>query len=102
MKLIAYILAFYTLILSCIPCQDEAVLFAKMEQRNQTEFSISHQKQQNEDKCDLCSPFCICACCAGITLNKSFTFSLKRSFHFITKKDFAYNSTKPSDNFDAI
>ena len=65
MKLALYILALYTIVLSCIPCQDEIQLPVS----EVSSSYISRNADQNQQNpMDLCSPFCICACCSGITL----------------------------------
>jgi hypothetical protein len=66
MKLMHYILALYTILLSCIPCQDEAIVVDEMQLT-----SISADAHAGgSELVDLCSPFCICACCAGVTLQQ--------------------------------
>ncbi|KAA6438043.1 hypothetical protein FEM33_18840 [Dyadobacter flavalbus] len=67
MRLALYILAFYTVILSCIPCQDEVLRVSYAGTEATINTSADHQDQ---GIVDLCSPFCICACCAGITLQE--------------------------------
>jgi hypothetical protein len=64
-KLISYLLAFYTIALACIPCQDEISL--PLQDHIRTEVSTTHD-HDTTPVADLCSPFCICACCAAITL----------------------------------
>lgn len=61
--ILAYLLAFYVLALSCIPCQDEAPLPASSIEAVATSTGDPHQ-----EVIDLCSPFCICACCASVTI----------------------------------
>ncbi|WP_439556235.1 DUF6660 family protein [Dyadobacter sp.] len=67
MRLALYILAFYTVILSCIPCQDEVLRISYAATTTTINANADHQDQ---GIVDLCSPFCICACCAGITLQE--------------------------------
>lgn len=72
MKLINIILAVYVLALSCIPCADEA----SEQNPNLAKVFIysgnSHSGHNHEnDSCELCSPFCICACCGGFTVAKT-------------------------------
>ncbi len=66
MKLINTILALYVLVLSCIPCSDETeqILPAYSSSYIHTSNTHSGHNHHNES-CDLCSPFCICACCGG-------------------------------------
>ncbi|WP_439557446.1 DUF6660 family protein [Dyadobacter sp.] len=67
MKLLYYILSLYTILLSCIPCQDEAP-------EPVSEVYVASIRADHPDDThaalDLCSPFCICTCCAGITLQQ--------------------------------
>jgi hypothetical protein len=66
---VAYLLAFYVLALSCIPCQDEAL---PLPDSNGTAAvataSIANAGDSHQEAIDLCSPFCICACCASVTI----------------------------------
>lgn len=66
MRLAIYFLAFFTVVLSCIPCQDKVLRFS-YEQAVTIKTDADHRDQGGVD---LCSPFCICACCAGITLQQ--------------------------------
>ena len=67
MKLSAFILSILVLVLSFIPCADDANAGKnlKVEQQN-----VKHTEQQNHNEnADDCSPFCHCACCAGFSIN---------------------------------
>ncbi|MCF2489160.1 DUF6660 family protein [Dyadobacter sp. CY347] len=90
MRLALYILAFYTVVLSCIPCQDEPLRFSHKDIPATINTSADHQDQGTVD---LCSPFCICACCAGITLQQPFA-SLPEvtSVPFFKDDAFAYTA----------
>lgn len=58
-------LALYVLLLSCIPCQDEASVAWDDDAR----ITAVHPAQgTHSEAVDLCSPFCICACCASVTI----------------------------------
>lgn len=65
--IVAYLLAFYVLALSCIPCQDEAVSFAD----GSAAASVANAGADHQEAIDLCSPFCICACCASVTISQA-------------------------------
>ena len=70
MKFTHYLLAIYTLLLACIPCQDETITAL---QKTDNQVSVSAQANSNHpEKPDLCSPFCVCACCSGITIQQAF------------------------------
>lgn len=68
--LVAYILAFYVLALSCIPCQDEVQPARSFFQPRIAAPSASWLTSTGDHShsIDLCSPFCICACCASVTI----------------------------------
>ena len=88
MRLALYILAFYTVVLSCIPCQDEPLHLSYKGSMASIHASADHQDQGTVD---LCSPFCICACCAGITLQQPFTsLPTATSVPFFKDDAFAY------------
>ena len=90
MRLALYILAFYTVILSCIPCQDEVLRVSYPATKATINANADHQDQ---GIVDLCSPFCICACCAGITLQDP-VMSLPEvaSTAFFSDKAFTYTA----------
>ncbi|WP_215239255.1 DUF6660 family protein [Dyadobacter helix] len=67
MRLAIYVLAFFTVVLSCIPCQDKPARVSYKDTITIIDASADCQDQATND---LCSPFCICACCAGITLQQ--------------------------------
>jgi hypothetical protein len=65
MKIFAFIMAVFVLVLSCVPCMDEADI---IQSKNvEAGLSTSHSSQQHHDT-DPCSPFCTCNCCAGFTV----------------------------------
>jgi hypothetical protein len=92
MKLICYLLAFYTITLSCLPCQDEISVPLEFG----SEVVASSDDHTNESTLDLCSPFCICACCAAVTLPATVPHlpetnsgSVSETCTFAYKNDFA-------------
>jgi hypothetical protein len=62
MKIIAFILAVTILVLSSIPCKDEA--FVKNGDEAKVELSAPLENQ-DQDHSDVCSPFCPCSCCSA-------------------------------------
>jgi hypothetical protein len=100
MRLALYILAFYTVVLSCIPCQDE-VLRVSYEQTTTT--LNTNADHQDQGIVDLCSPFCICACCAGITLQDP-VMSLPEvaSTAFFSDPDFTYAARSDGGEMKSI
>lgn len=68
--IIAYLLAFCVLALSCIPCQDEAGPEALPLPDSNTALTVTAGATDgHREAIDLCSPFCICACCASVTIS---------------------------------
>ncbi len=63
MKWLAILLSIYLIILSCIPCADAAPGADTMEQTITNSNSTDHFPAA-----DLCSPLCVCNCCAGFAL----------------------------------
>ncbi|WP_374761911.1 DUF6660 family protein [Dyadobacter frigoris] len=92
MRLALYILAFYTIVLSCIPCQDE-VLRPSYKAIGSI---ISTSTDKGQSVGDVCSPFCICACCAGITLQEPF-ISLPEVASTVFFSDQAFTYTARDD-----
>lgn len=64
---VTYLLALYVVMLSCIPCQDDVAFAADTDGA----IALVHAAGDgHQEAFDLCSPFCICACCAGVTIAK--------------------------------
>ncbi len=55
MKLIAFILAFYIVALTAIPCDDLACI--------DVHECVTISSEVDHNHSDSCSPFCICQCC---------------------------------------
>jgi hypothetical protein len=89
MKLvITCMLAIYVLLLSCIPCQDEAV--AASADHSQA-ITVQQSEGAHSESVDLCSPFCICACCASVTiLSVAAVLPETNLARFITSAGFSY------------
>lgn len=66
--IVAYLLAFCVLALSCIPCQDEAGPEV-LPHSNTASIVAANATDGHREVIDLCSPFCICACCASVTIS---------------------------------
>lgn len=69
MRIIAFILAFIVLALSCLPCADGA--YAMNAGMAKSELIKEPTQQNDQDHNDACSPFCHCTCCAGFSINHS-------------------------------
>ena len=64
MKVLAFIMAVMVLVMSVMPCADDANAMCKVK----TEFKqASHQQDNPISK--VCSPFCQCSCCVGFTIS---------------------------------
>ncbi|WP_374756333.1 DUF6660 family protein [Dyadobacter psychrotolerans] len=99
MRLAFYILSFYTVVLSCIPCQEE-VLRVSYEQ---TTTILNTNADQQQGIADLCSPFCICACCTGTTLQEP-VISLPEvaSTAFFSDQAFTYTARNDGGELTSI
>lgn len=65
MRLLAHIIAFVVLALSCFPCADDARL---AEGKVQSELAEAHNDAGDQDHNDICPPFCHCSCCPGFSI----------------------------------
>jgi len=98
MRLAHYILALYTVLLSCIPCQDELPIAVAA-----THVVSASADMHDPHTVDLCSPFCICACCSGITLQPSIAALPEMpSFSFPDEKVFSYSRRIHSGDLTSI
>ena len=70
MRIIAFVLAFIVLALSCLPCADEA--YAMNGGNTKADIVKTSNQQNDQDHEDACSPFCHCTCCAGFSINHIF------------------------------
>lgn len=59
MNLLRWILAFYFMALSLMPCED---VYQPSGSAN-TALQLSVQESHSKDKGDICSPLCMCSCC---------------------------------------
>jgi hypothetical protein len=66
MKWFVYILSLYLLAISCIPCTDEV---ATLDNSTQTILLLTDTQTDASQETDLCSPLCVCSCCAGFVLS---------------------------------
>ena len=86
MKTFAFILSFYVLVLTAIPCIDVPV--DNTMQKSELKQGIP-TNQQND--IDLCSPFCTCYCCSSPICNQVYTIQIS-CFPFI-QGNYSYFST---------
>lgn len=64
MRIVTYVLSFYLLLLTAVPCcvQDDCSA--------DTAISQNTDQQQPEEERSNCSPFFVCGSCTGFTLNE--------------------------------
>ncbi|CAM3287985.1 hypothetical protein FLLO111716_01120 [Flavobacterium longum] len=89
MKLFVIILSFYFTALSALPCADGDNITATAKKE------ITNQEKHADDHQDLCSPFCVCACCGTYMLNYAPTlpFVAKPKSQVVTQAASLYKST---------
>lgn len=78
MKILTFILSFYVLVLTAIPCVD----VPKDNSVNKYELANT-SSDHHENDTDLCSPFCTCVCCVSPILNNS---TIQFTYAFIAQK----------------
>lgn len=101
MKLLTVILSFYIFALSASPCVDIEVESAA----HSTVAHSSEKDNHSHDKeNDLCSPFCICNCCAGVTLTyvPVITYDFTVRFEQIRSSNSIYTSVLHSNFYGSI
>lgn len=87
MKVLAFILSFYVLVLAAMPCVDVP------KDNNLHNFELTNSlSDHHEHENDLCSPFCTCDCCVSPIIN-----NLTVYFTFICSP-LAQKLTKEYDN----
>lgn len=67
MNWFAILLSVFMMVLSCIPCADAA----EIETPAPTSIQANPDAENHAPEADLCSPLCICNCCAGFALQTS-------------------------------
>jgi hypothetical protein len=72
-KALAFILAIMVLSFSMIPCADAAGLLGQ----DHVKVEYASQDKHDDAGIDGCTPFCICTCCAGFSVNCLSTFISK-------------------------
>ena len=94
MKIFAFFISFYILVLSSVPCNDMGNKCNKNSINK--EHTQNHDHQQDTD--DNCTPFCTCSCCSSSVLEIYFTpFCIKKPIEFsisqkITIRNFSFVS----------
>jgi hypothetical protein len=102
MKFLNVILAIYILVLSVIPCADSIENLLPTNSTTYIHSDDTHSGHNHENEsCDLCSPFCVCACCGGFSTTKSQVIFFKQE-PFLNDKNAAFSySASFISNFTA-
>lgn len=96
MKLFAFFMAIYILVLSAVPCSD--VHNDCNNSKSKTELTQNHDHQQDQD--DNCSPFCTCACCGASVVAIDFTpFQIKKPAEFLITQKISLRNFSFISNF---
>ncbi len=69
MKATFFILGFFLLYLSCLPCGDSKECNAK----TPVEISAADNHQDHNHAAEICTPFCTCSCCAASLFHSAFS-----------------------------
>lgn len=93
MKILVIILAIYSIALTALPCDDNANL------NDQKMTSVYQNNDNSHNANDLCSPFCICSCCAGFVLKPTFQHIILKNTN-PSKKVNAYYSVFFTSNYN--
>ena len=89
LKILGYILSVYMLVLSCVFCCGEAACTDS----DSATIAQSETHNHHAHEAGVCSPFCICSCCAGGSFPASafITFNIPEKL----KVDFFADTEKP-------
>jgi len=69
MKIFSFILSFFLLFISCLPCGDMQECTTQVEQA--VTAAVDHQNHQHG--AEACTPFCYCTCCAASVISQNDT-----------------------------
>ena len=97
MKLLTVILSLYVFVLAAMPCIDEG-------ENNSVTYSLKKDNHSHDKENDLCSPFCICSCCSGVTLlyETAIAYEFQKEFEGIKTSNSFYTSTLHSNFYGNI
>ncbi|TDE09413.1 DUF6660 family protein [Dyadobacter psychrotolerans] len=85
-RIILIVLAIYTAALSCIPCKDQV---SPAWYSSTVKMVKAETERQKPIDVDLCTPFCTCSCCAGVSLQQEIAYLPDKS-SFSTFGDIAF------------
>lgn len=96
MKLFAFILSFYILVLTAIPCIDKP----EDNTLQKTEIAPKTTDNQHQD-IDHCSPFCTCNCCSSPKIQQNIAIEFN-NYQFLLECFSEYSSILVSYHFASI
>lgn len=90
-RLVAFILAVLVLALSLFPCNDpEAQIAPASEANSAIVMNAGVDDNYPAHHHDLCSPFCTCSCCSGITLPAPLALNVPQGFRYVKRPTAVY------------
>ncbi len=92
MRFLTYILSFYIIVLTAIPCIEHHVNYMQ----NKVEISQAAASSQDNDT-DHCSPFCTCCCCSLpiVSLDRPIVLSCYYSLQWHYSEYLSHDVTSP-------
>ncbi|MEO6253431.1 MAG: DUF6660 family protein [Ferruginibacter sp.] len=97
MKFLFFLLSFFMIYLSCMPCGDSRECNVKTEIKMAATDNHDHDSHDQE----ACTPFCSCACCA-VSVNFQQAFYTKYQALNFQSFNFLNNAGLPSYNLHSI
>ena len=98
MKIFVFIMSFFLLYLSCLPCSDSKECNIKAEQK----VSATTNHQQHKHTSEACTPFCTCSCCAASAFHQPFAKQQALKQIFQSVKYHIQNDSFLSQEFSSI
>jgi len=87
MKFFFFLLSFFLLYLSCIPCSDSK----ECNRKAPAEISATDNHQQHRHDAEACTPFCTCSCCAASAYYSPFSKAHGAKIFLLSRKYPIYN-----------
>jgi hypothetical protein len=87
MKFFFFIMSFFFLYLSCLPCGDSKECNIKAP----TEISAADNHQEHNHAAEICTPFCTCSCCAASAFYSPFSKTQVNKVILFSQKFPLYN-----------
>jgi hypothetical protein len=101
MRIVNFILSFYLIVISCLPCADMEVYSTA---HSSQETALEEKSHSHDKENDLCPPFCACNCCGAQTLAflPEIVFDLPLASTVINNEELYYKSICTSKFFGSI